>query len=535
MKVGGRDDFRVFKFSKSVSDQQVEERVQRLKEIYTTCGGWNALSNEIATHVRHGVVPVPLPDKTLSGLIGITYDGWVQWRAVLVAAMPSIPWATLGESTVNSHVVAAIRHVAMNRLNKAASTIAQIDGTPEQVAQPIQGTLHEGFSDYLSYVEKIQPTNFDRHGKIRQFLQRHDDVPLATLGLDTCRGLFDYWRQRPPRHDGKGSYSEKRSGEQVRELDRFFGWMHLSDDFDWREPEDFHRLERSVIRGPVTKKSIVDSKMLVFDLKDLATLVRHATLPTKLWIVWCLNTSHGAAEVGRVEWEDIFLNQDHPWRAKGLNIWEGGDWIGFLRPKTDVLGWWLLWPETVELVLKWKEECRSIFGREVGPQDTLIVRDTGAPLYGTNKNGQSGFYNQFDRLKKKCNRMGHPVADHPPGTLRNQFSDWCGGDEAEATVAGVALAHGLPYRGDKLLYKHYANRPWRRLFEKQQEYRDYCQPVLDAINANPPLPPKLQKFSELWPTLSGKRMERVKAAARALEVSTTTVYRYLDRLEEGVE
>jgi hypothetical protein len=128
--------------------------------------------------------------------------------------------------------------------------------------------------------------------------------------------------------------------------------------------------------------------------------------------------------------------------------------------------------------------------------------------------------------------MGFPVADLPPGTLRNQFSDWCGGEEADATVASVALAHGIPHKGDKLLYKHYANRPWKRLFEKQQEFREYCRPVLEAIKQNPLLPPNKREITELWPTLSGKQMERVTAAARALEVSNTTIYRYLERLPE---
>ena len=129
-------------------------------------------------------------------------------------------------------------------------------------------------------------------------------------------------------------------------------------------------------------------------------------------------------------------------------------------------------------------------------------------------------------------RMGFPVADLPPGTLRDQFSDWCGGDEADATVASVALAHGIPHKGDKLLYRHYSNRPWKRLFEKQQEFREYCRPVLDAIKEKPPIPLKLREFSELWPKLSGKRMEKVAAAAKALEVSNSTIYRYLKLLPE---
>jgi len=100
-------------------------------------------------------------------------------------------------------------------------------------------------------------------------------------------------------------------------------------------------------------------------------------------------------------------------------------------------------------------------------------------------------------LKNACNRTGNPVADLPPGTLRNQFADWCGGDEADATVASVALAHGIPHKGDKLLYKHYSNRPWKRLFDKQMEYREYCRPVLEAVYQPPPLPPKMRQFFEL--------------------------------------
>jgi len=94
-----------------------------------------------------------------------------------------------------------------------------------------------------------------------------------------------------------------------------------------------------------------------------------------------------------VQWEDIFLDQDHPWKSEGFKIDSGGNWAGFLRPKTDVLGWWSLWPETVELLKQWQSMCKVMFGREIQPNDTVIVRDSGSPLDGTAKNAQSGFYN----------------------------------------------------------------------------------------------------------------------------------------------
>ena len=54
--------------------------------------------------------------------------------------------------------------------------------------------------------------------------------------------------------------------------------------------------------------------------------------------------------------------------------------------------------------------------------------------------------------------------------------------------------------------------------------------MLDAINEKPPLPPKMRALEGLWPKLSGKKVEKVKAAAAALCVSTATIYRYMEQL-----
>ena len=71
VKVGGRSDYRVFKFARSVSDKEAEGRTPRLKEVYDACGGWNELSNFIADFIRKGIVPVPLPNRELSVHLGM--------------------------------------------------------------------------------------------------------------------------------------------------------------------------------------------------------------------------------------------------------------------------------------------------------------------------------------------------------------------------------------------------------------------------------------------------------------------------------
>ena len=482
VRVGGRDDHKVFKFPSSVSSKEIESRKARLKELYEACGGWNEFSLTVAKSVHHGVIPVPLPPREMIEVFGVKYDGVVHFRRTLVSRLPSIPWAELDETWANAGVLGGIKHLKMKEIDEAAKVISEVDGRQLTVVQPIAGSLHEAMDAYDAQVKKDEPKNHDRHSKIKQLRNRHSDQPLAALGIDSCKALIGYWRQRPHRHDGKGQYSPKRSREQLGELDRFFEWLHLSEQFQWREPEDLNRVDRSIYKDGLARKSVLDSKMPTFSLDDLASLVRNAELADRLWITWCLNNSHGAAEVGRVQWEDVFLNQDHPWKSQGLEIWEGGNWIGFLRPKTDVLGWWLLWDETVELLKQWKDDCAKALGRSVKATDRIILTETGKPLYrDDSKNAQSGFATHFSKLKSKCAKNGSSVKNLPAGTLRNQFSDWCGGEQADALVASVGLAHGIPHKGDKLLFKHYSNKPWKKLFEKQLEFRDHCKPVLDAL------------------------------------------------------
>jgi len=314
-KIGGRSDAKPFYFPKSVSESEVEDRVAKIKKVYQTFDAWNELSTYVAEHIRIATIPIPLPPMDRDFKMFTKSNGradWGDWREYLVQTIPFVPWATLAESDMNPIVREALKSDAERGLHAAAIRSNQFsEQTPGQV-RAIPGRLHDAFMAYQAEVLETDAENFDRQGKVKQLIVRHPDQPLASLGLDSCRIMFDYWRNRPPRHDGKGSYSEKRSREQRRELDRFFDWLHLGSKFLWRKPTDFELLTRAVKSDKGNRKSILDSQMKVFSIAELATPVRHACMPEKLWIVWCLNNSQGAAEIGRVQWEDIFLDQDHP-------------------------------------------------------------------------------------------------------------------------------------------------------------------------------------------------------------------------------
>ena len=483
VRIGSRTDNRVFNFNGDWSPNEIDQISIRLREVFEACGGWNPVSNAIADSLKKKRNPVPIPDVSLADQLPpsekltdkpvskewMTIETFNRtpdwWEGKLRKNLPRINWATLGQSGIDPDVLKELRDLRMGSLQQSADVVASIDNKPATVAKPIKGTLHEAMRKYAEYVKADQPANYDRHAKIRQLIERSDDVPLATFDITQCRTLIDYWRNRPPRKDGKGNYSAKRSREQLAELDLFFKHTHTSDDFKWRMPDDLQLLKRSISKDE--KKSLSFITIKLFTIEELRSLVSIGTLIQRLISTWCLNCSHGAAEIGRVTWGDLYLNQDHPWKSQGLQVDAGGDWIGFLRKKTDVVGWWRLWPETVKLIGEWKTESEKILKRKISDSDRLIITQSGEPMYKeASKNAQSKFAKEFGDHRVAAN-----VRKLPFGTLRNQLSDWISTTQGDAVAASVALAHGIPHREDKLLFAHYANRPWKKLFEHQMAYR----------------------------------------------------------------
>lgn len=246
-------------------------------------------------------------------------------------------------------------------------------------------------------------------------------------------------------------------------------------------------------------------------------------------MLWCLNCSHGAAEIGRVQWSDLFLNQPHPWIKEGLQCASDStdSWCGLLRPKTDVVGWWWLWPETVQLVQWWNTDLEFRLKRVLKPSERMLLTDNGANLYrDSSRNAQSSFSNEWSRLRSRVTKAEgkDAIPKLPFGTLRDQFSNWLGSDQNRAVIASVALAHGIPHKGDKLLFKHYSNRPWSHLFEAQKDYRQLLQPMFDEVPD--PLAihdPLTSQIMELWN--SGNH--DIRTIAKVCDVHSTTVRRKL--------
>jgi len=480
-------------FNRSWSSVAVDRVRQQLKDVFDFWGRWNASSNAVADHLRKGVNPVPIPNPVVEELPERVFLELLQrrttpamplneygfsmsrvplpkielpyWEQQLRLHLPSINWASLGQS-IPAEFLERLRIEQMEALQQSADTVASIDSRPSAKATPVKGTLQQALKAYDEYVLKSQPSNWDRHGKIKQLIERHPDIPLATLEIEQCRILIDYWRSRPVRQDKKGKYSAKRSREQLYELDNFFTHTHVSADFNWRKPEDFELLDRKVEKDKSRESVSVITHKLV-PVTDLKKLMNQGNVIQRLIATWCINCGHGAGEIGRVQWGDLFLKQDHPWKSQGLQIESGGDWVGFLRNKSNVVGWWQLWPETIQLLEQWKPEAEEILQRQIKDDDRLIINSKGNSLYNEeSKNGQSKFAERFNYHVEVTG-----ITKITLGRLRKQLSDWIATKKADAVVSSLALGHGKPHSDDKILFAHYSNKPWAKLFEYQQEFR----------------------------------------------------------------
>ena len=478
---------------------------------------WTPLVLWIAEQINHGIQPLPLPP--LSEILNSVYQhervdyrfGYIarlmcgppethpdstahlRWQdalklhEILTQAYPSVPWIMLPhhiKETVQFH-----ENLAMQALHTAATVQSEKPTSP--AIRGIAGTFHQAVRAYVdkrtedfARGDEFNGSGHHMVGLAKDFETRQPDFPLAMLDFSRCQEIYDFWRNRPLNLKTNQPLSSKHCSSHIGELNRFFKWLHTTPKFGWRRVGDFEFIERSVKRLPSDRPSIQDIEIKVFSIEHLKLLYKHALPNERLKIVWCLNCSHGAAEIGRVEWEDLFLYQPHPWASEGLELAsdKNDSWCGLLRPKTDVVGWWWLWPETVEWIKWWKTEIQTRLQRDVQPSERMLLTNSGNHLYrDSSRNAQTSFANEWSRLLDRVTKAEgkQSIPRLPFGTLRDQMSNWLGSDQNRAVIASVALAHGIPHKEDKLLYKHYSNRPWAHFFEAQKEYRKLLQPIFD--------------------------------------------------------
>jgi hypothetical protein len=188
------------------------------------------------------------------------------------------------------------------------------------------------------------------------FLERYEDRPLSALStVESIQSLYDYWRNRPKRKGTDRAITVKTVKHRLTGLDQFLKWLHRTDKFSWRRPEDFDGVDRSVkeTNEEMASRARPD-QVVTFSEKQLVTLYQNTTsLLERLLFLLGLNCGCKQAEVGTITLGEVFLDEFHPFADMlGFQSSANDSFIKRVRLKTGVYGEFKLWPHTV-LGLKW--------------------------------------------------------------------------------------------------------------------------------------------------------------------------------------
>lgn len=453
-----------FRCPKGVSQQEAERRFLLIEQLWRDnevfCHRtnrpveWNTFVSTVADIIRRNGRRVPLPDldalfeffpdepevaainrfiienedQAGAGEVDdLDFEFVMDVFNLCYRYFPSVPW----ELPPRQQVEIAASHERQARYSTRKFAQATGAKPPDPNTPLVEGTLHEALAKYRKERERevtlpdgnIDATGHYMLGLVETLKKAHPDVPLNMLDLTRCKELIDHWRYRPPSERGdKEPLTAKVCRERLWQLDLFFRWLHLTDKYTWRKPADFSELDRKIRSLPSDKRSIRELQIPTFSLEELGLLYRHASPFERLLLVWCLNCSFGAAEVGRLCWEDIYRHQQHPWTPQGLRVdsTQKDSWCGLLRSKTDVLGWWWLFPETVQLLDWWRDHVTVIIGREPRPDDRIMLTQEGTSLYrDLSKNSQSGFTYRWRKVLKRVNNSSKSDETRSPPSIRN--------------------------------------------------------------------------------------------------------------------
>lgn len=258
---------------------------------------WSPLGLWIVDQIKQGVQPVPLPpiSTLLSsifhnelvdyrfGHLAQVFSGpseshprtiaELRWQDAfkllnrLTAAYPSVPW------TMPQHHIDETARFHDQSAREAIATTAKIRSQkpPAENVPLIAGSFHEAIRDYTKkrtddFTKGGQFDGSGHHmlGLIDNFEKRQPDVPLAILDFTRCQEIYDFWRNRPLNLRTEEPLSLKHCSSHIGELNRFFKWLHTSDKFAWRRPQDFDLIENKVKRLPSDRRCVVVNLCVFF-------------------------------------------------------------------------------------------------------------------------------------------------------------------------------------------------------------------------------------------------------------------------------
>lgn len=363
----------------------------------------------------------------------------------------------------------------------------------KQTTKPDDGkTLHQAFDAYIEWIkeEYYQPDSealsdygHTRLGHFKTLKERHDECPLTEVNFDKVEAMYRYWRRRPVSnaHARKGKpISRNTARHMLGALGQFFKWLNRSQNFIWRKPDGFEDLDKT-IHVPASELKGEIRQVNLFQIDELVTLNRFATIEERIYLMLGLNCGFGPKEIATLTIGECFLNQGLPKVEQELFDFPttvDQSFISLVRNKTTILGKYLLFAQTAGLLQDVMQKRMAI--PDLGPDAPLLLDPKLRPLdYRSPKGNPSRHVsNSFGKLKKRCETGGVPVSDLPFKCLRKTAGDLIR-RFGDGEVSGIFLLHGSAVEKDKLA-DIYTNRPFGKVYRAIQEVENYLAPVFEA-------------------------------------------------------
>ncbi|WP_339735029.1 hypothetical protein [uncultured Gimesia sp.] len=348
--------------------------------------------------------------------------------------------------------------------------------TPEREVpdKVIAGTFYEAIDAYIADINKngeklsdgmLKPSQRKRV-QYSEKLKEHSDCSLSQLNYDKCNEFFSYWRNRPL--GKRGTQLTKSSAKhQIDELTRLFKWLDSSSQFAWELPRNFENLSKKIV---TTEEDHSTASLITknsYSPEQLAKLYKAGDSFEQLLLLVGLNCAFGAAEFGRLTFDEVLFNYDHEYKALlKFETTKADSFLRALRPKTGVFGEWYLWKETVTALHYGIERAKK------AGSPYIACRENGKRLYNESvANPQQATASIWNDLVAKVQKNDTGFPHLPYGSLRDTIPDLLR-QEGKSELANLSLAHGKPFKADTLL-DCYGNKPYGRLHDALREYRNY--------------------------------------------------------------
>ncbi|MFO0942064.1 MAG: hypothetical protein U0930_15100 [Pirellulales bacterium] len=350
----------------------------------------------------------------------------------------------------------------------------QVHTAPNKLLIKSSTTFHQALASYsqdrlANYVGEFTGRK-SVEDKINRITECTNDCLLSEFGFRESKAVIDYWRNRPATKSGNHCSQSFAEGH-ITEFRKLCHWIGAN--YEEFTCPDFQAID-SRIKKLSTDKSSNAPRDMFFRPQELQEIFRTAQPMAKLIIALGLNCCAGAAELGRFKVSDFHFETVHPYHEV-VDFHQKQSWLISSRKKTQAHSESLLWDWVVPLVKEQVQLCKRkgwiyLFTENGEPlyRDNAIYRELGLPEPNTTK-PESRFTKRFNNAVEKAFKDSRITRQLSLGKLRKTFSNFLT-MKAHADLGTLALSHVSD--ADEQL-KHYANKPYARLFQVTLEYQDY--------------------------------------------------------------